>query len=463
VTDSESGVMLRQWRERAGMTQSALASAMGIDANTIDRWEWGEALPTPEQANILAAVLGLPPDLLTTASATDSTVSEIDEPAEISIELLAPASTDAARGAAATRLDGFKQNATAAWGEARSSLRELGADRPRRNMVLGLAGAVLFFLLAAVGFSQADDARDEAAALRETLASTASTALGLETERDDLAARLSDVEGSVEAAEERAEEAEAAARVQWEPLIAENERLAAENRFLRKVLVVSSAAGNVAGVGLTFDGDPTPDALAGVLDLLAEERVSATFFASGVALQANPEGWARALAEGHEIGNATYSRNPIDPDALDLTAEEIEAWQEVARDVAGEDYRTPWFRPPLLAGFEDGVGTQAIRKVIAQRGMITALWSVETFYALFSPSGPQAGGPDPDADAVAAYVVGESSGGDILLLQFGSLDIEATPAIIGGLRDKGLAPLSLTNLFAEQQDLFEGDLGVGGA
>ena len=59
--------------------------------------------------------------------------------------------------------------------------------------------------------------------------------------------------------------------------------------------------------------------------------------------------------------------------------------------------------------------------------------------------------------------MGESDGGDILLLQFGSLDIEATPAIIDGLREKGLPPLSLTNLFDAQQDLFEGDLGVGGA
>jgi len=463
VTDPASGAMLRQWRERASMTQTALASAMGIDANTIDCWERGEALPTPDQANILAAVLGMPPDLLTTATAADTGTPEVEEPAEIAIELLAPVSDEVAGATETARIEGIKRTATGTWSKIRAAAKRLGAYRTRRNMVLGLAGAVLFFLLAAVGFSQADDAREEADALRETLASTASIVLGLETERNDLAARLSEVETRVDAAEERAAGAEAAARAEWEPLIDENEQLTAENRFLRKVLVVSSAAGNVAGVGLTFDGDPTPDALAGLLDLLAEERATATFFPSGFALQANPEGWARAIAEGHELGNVTYSRNPIDPDALDLTAEEIEAWQEVASEVAGDDYRTPWFRPPLLVGFEDGVGTQAIRKVIAQRGMVTALWSVETFYALYSANGPQAGGPDPDAVAVAAYVVGESGRGDILLLQFGSLDIEATPAIIDGLQEKGLAPLSLTNLFEAQQDLFEGDLGLGGA
>jgi peptidoglycan/xylan/chitin deacetylase (PgdA/CDA1 family) len=318
--------------------------------------------------------------------------------------------------------------------------------------------AVLFFVLAAVGFSRASNAEEEAEALRDDVAAAESLSDELRAEGEALRDRADGLEDEVAAAGRRAAEAEEAARLQWEPLIAENERLAAENRFLRKAVVVSSAAGDVARVGLTFDGDPTPGALASTLDTLAAAGVQATFFPSGSAMEANPDGWVRAVAEGHELGNATYDRVPIDRADPEAALESIKGWERAARLVAGSDFRATWFRPPLLGGFEDRVGTREVRNLIARRGLITALWSVETYYALFASGGPQEAGPDPDASDVAAYVTGEAGGGSIILLQFGSLDIDAVPDILVGLRGKGLEPGTLTQLFDAQERMYDGDL-----
>lgn len=62
-------------------------------------------------------------------------------------------------------------------------------------------------------------------------------------------------------------------------------------------------------VTLSFDNGPEPDVTPGVLDVLAKHAIKASFFVLGRKV-ATPEGRAlaqRASAEGHKIGNHTYS------------------------------------------------------------------------------------------------------------------------------------------------------------
>jgi len=84
--------------------------------------------------------------------------------------------------------------------------------------------------------------------------------------------------------------------------------------------------------------------------------------------------------------------------------------------------------------------------VLAASGMITALWDVETFNALFTDAGPRLAGPDPTPQEVADYVVGRAREGSIILLHFGPKDVAALPLIIDGLREAGLEPVTLTDL-----------------
>ncbi|MBP2329814.1 transcriptional regulator with XRE-family HTH domain [Kibdelosporangium banguiense] len=48
-----SGARLRHWRERAGLTQQALADACGLSRFQISRWETGDAKPEPGSLNPL--------------------------------------------------------------------------------------------------------------------------------------------------------------------------------------------------------------------------------------------------------------------------------------------------------------------------------------------------------------------------------------------------------------------------
>ena len=60
-------------------------------------------------------------------------------------------------------------------------------------------------------------------------------------------------------------------------------------------------------VALTFDDGPHPPYTNQLLDVLAKHNVKATFFMIGDRIERHPETVYRAIAEGHQIGNHSYS------------------------------------------------------------------------------------------------------------------------------------------------------------
>lgn len=60
-------------------------------------------------------------------------------------------------------------------------------------------------------------------------------------------------------------------------------------------------------VALTYDDGPNPPYTDRLLDVLAQHDVKATFFLIGNRIEKHPETVNRILAEGHQIGNHTYS------------------------------------------------------------------------------------------------------------------------------------------------------------
>ncbi|MCW2600392.1 MAG: polysaccharide deacetylase [Frankiales bacterium] len=64
-------------------------------------------------------------------------------------------------------------------------------------------------------------------------------------------------------------------------------------------------------VALTFDDGPDPRWTPRVLDVLQRERVPATFFVVGSRVAQNPAVLRRILAEGHEVGNHTWSHTDL--------------------------------------------------------------------------------------------------------------------------------------------------------
>jgi peptidoglycan/xylan/chitin deacetylase (PgdA/CDA1 family) len=122
----------------------------------------------------------------------------------------------------------------------------------------------------------------------------------------------------------------------------------------------------LGAVALTFDDGPVPGVTDKILDALDAADVKATFFQVGVAVQSAPELTARAAAQGHEIGNHTFSHVRcafLEQEALAL---ELEGCSDVIERVTGA--RPAWYRPPFSSLRE----SQAF--VAEKKGLRIAFW-----------------------------------------------------------------------------------------
>src|SRR4029077_9355271 len=65
-------------------------------------------------------------------------------------------------------------------------------------------------------------------------------------------------------------------------------------------------------IALTFDDGPDARFTPGILQVLRDKHVTATFFVTGLAAYASPRLLERVYAEGHEIGNHTYTHTDLE-------------------------------------------------------------------------------------------------------------------------------------------------------
>jgi peptidoglycan/xylan/chitin deacetylase (PgdA/CDA1 family) len=120
-------------------------------------------------------------------------------------------------------------------------------------------------------------------------------------------------------------------------------------------------------VALTFDDGPSVPATARILDILREQHVRATFFVCGVAAQRHPDLVRRIVAEGHGLGNHTYSHPYLHLKSRWNIAAEIDRTQGVLERITGR--RPQLFRPPY------GVRWFPLWPLLRQRGLTMVLWS----------------------------------------------------------------------------------------
>jgi peptidoglycan-N-acetylglucosamine deacetylase len=122
-------------------------------------------------------------------------------------------------------------------------------------------------------------------------------------------------------------------------------------------------------LALTFDDGPDPEWTPRVLDLLAGARVHATFFLIGERAARAPAVVKRMAAEGHEIGNHSWShRNPwfCGPRA---TTEQVRRAHDTIADLTGmppRHFRAPW-----------GMVNAALFSAVRDAGERMVFWSVQ--------------------------------------------------------------------------------------
>jgi len=98
---------------------------------------------------------------------------------------------------------------------------------------------------------------------------------------------------------------------------------------------------------LTFDDGPNKEYTPQILDILKAHHVPATFFVIGVNAEQMPDLIKREYAEGHEIGNHTYTHPNIAATSPLRTELELSTTQRIIENLLGVS--TTFFRPPYNA------------------------------------------------------------------------------------------------------------------
>ncbi len=243
--------------------------------------------------------------------------------------------------------------------------------------------------------------------------------------------------------EERLGQVEEENKMLWQlhdDLYEENKRLREENKMLRSSTVIEHGNREINKVAITIDDGTSADLMHKTLDHLKNHNVKATLFPMGSWVEREPEAWQRAVKEGHELGNHTYSHAFLTTISEEKVKEELIRWEESVEEALGFAYKTLFFRPPGMDGFTSTQSNQKQRlmEIIGEKGMFTILWDVELVYALRNEvSTPE---------RITQHVLDNARGGSIILLHFTENDIAALPSILTGLRARGLEPCSLSEL-----------------
>ena len=121
---------------------------------------------------------------------------------------------------------------------------------------------------------------------------------------------------------------------------------------------------------LTFDAGYENGNTAPILDALKKHGVKATFFLVGNFLETEPDLVRRMAAEGHTIGNHTYSHPDMSQIATeDAFRQELEKNESLYRSITGEEM-AKLYRPP------QGKYSESNLQMAQQLGYHTVFWSL---------------------------------------------------------------------------------------
>ncbi|MET9960744.1 polysaccharide deacetylase family protein [Streptomyces sp. NPDC006326] len=138
----------------------------------------------------------------------------------------------------------------------------------------------------------------------------------------------------------------------------------------RPFLALPSGAGPANAMVLTFDDGPDPRYTPAILDTLSRHGVRAMFFVCGEMATENRDLLRRMSAEGHVIGNHTWTHPLIPRLSRPALASEITRTSDVVQETVGEPPQ--WFRAPY------GAWNRAAFEIGAELGMEPLAWTVDS-------------------------------------------------------------------------------------
>jgi peptidoglycan-N-acetylglucosamine deacetylase len=184
-------------------------------------------------------------------------------------------------------------------------------------------------------------------------------------------------------------------------------------------------------VAMTFDDGPSAENTPRLLEMLKQRNIKATFFLIGENVASNPDIVRRIIAEGHEVGNHSWTHPQLSKLSDDRVTAEITKTQDAIRDASG--FTPTLLRPPY------GAITMRQRQWIENKlGLSVILWSVDPL-----------DWKRPGASVIAQRILTEVRPGAIILSHdIHKQTIDAMPAALDGLIGKGYKFVTVSQLIA---------------
>jgi peptidoglycan/xylan/chitin deacetylase (PgdA/CDA1 family) len=188
-------------------------------------------------------------------------------------------------------------------------------------------------------------------------------------------------------------------------------------------------------VALTFDDGPTVEYTQGVLDVLREKGVTATFFLIGEDAEKNPDQVRAVMAAGHQLGNHTFTHPDMTLASVDKAKSEVERTDAALRSAGytGEIL----FRPPF------GKKLIGLPLYLADHHRTTITWDVEP--ESFSEIAA-------DPKRITAHVLEKTRPGSIIIMHVmykaRETSRQALPDVIDGLKAAGFRFVTVSELLA---------------
>lgn len=223
----------------------------------------------------------------------------------------------------------------------------------------------------------------------------------------------------------------AAARMEQEVLLT----FSVPAQFQGKTVKEAKLSDKDKVIALTFDDGPWPHWTEQILDILKKNNIKATFFMVGEVVQDYPQLAKQVVADGHAVGNHTWT-HPYHQFDEAGASEEIDRTTELIYKTTGA--RTFLFRPP------GGFLTNGLAAYAEKQNDVVVMWSADAMdYRRPSP------------ERLAHNVLKNAKPGGIVLMHDGGGNrantVAALPEIISELKKQGYKFVTLPELLEMQQ------------
>ncbi|MHB0912102.1 MAG: polysaccharide deacetylase family protein [Armatimonadota bacterium] len=184
-------------------------------------------------------------------------------------------------------------------------------------------------------------------------------------------------------------------------------------------------------VALTFDAGasaaPTPE----ILETLARHGSHATFFLTGRWMEQNPKLARRIVAEGHEIGNHTFSHRRLTSLNAGEIADEVNRTEALALELTGKSTK-PLVRVPY------GARDARVLALLGDLGYTSIYWDLDSWDSVREGI---------TSLEITDRVTGKIRSGSIVLLHCGSqASADALNGVLDQLESEGYRQVTVSEL-----------------